>query len=401
MKSARLLPLLIFLFCAGIVWAQQGSDWGKTFAAAETAFNSRAQYSSVSLFQDLIQKITQEKSKRALSDSELTLLYKSYDYMGQAYYNHGEFAPAYQGYSKLLELNPGYKLNEDLVSPKIVKFVEDIRTQLPKKPAATPPVEVKTQPVAPVQPATVPLLLFCDMNCSINLDGRDLGNFKANEVKTFPVNPGQHLVVATAGKQTWKKVVEVKQDQVIANIELKNAAPPVQATAPVETKPPVAEPKTSPAKPVEAQPQPDPTPVKPVEEAPPPAVTEPAPAGGKVTLYIYRMGDVITAAPSVFMDSVELAKVGRGQYFVAEIEPGSHQFRFSGWGYVPPGRGQGTLYEGSRTLSLDPGEYYLRIFFEKNSLNLVADRVAKPDVADCRLVDMTSVKNHDLVINPR
>jgi hypothetical protein len=394
MRRASVSLFLILLCCAAWAHAQQGSDWGKSFAAAESAFNSRAQYSSVTLFQDLIQKITQEKSKRALSEAENTLLCKSYDYLGQSYYNHGEFAPAYQAYSKLLELNPAYKLNEDLVSPKIVKFAEDIRAQLPKK-APPAPAEIKTQLVPAVQPTTVSLLIASDTSCTVNLDGKDLGAFKANDVRTIPVTQGQHLIVATAGKQTWRRVVDVKHEQVIANIEL--SKPP--ANPPVKTTNPVVPPENkTPVKPAEPEPQP----VKPSEPEPQPAVSEPAVVGGgKVTLYVYRTGDVITAAPSVFMDSVELAKVGRGQYFVAEVEPGSHQFRFSGWGYVPPGRGQGTLYEGSRTLSLDPGEYYLRVFFEKNSLNLVSERMAKPDVAGCRLVDMTSVKNRDLVINPR
>jgi tetratricopeptide (TPR) repeat protein len=103
--------------------------WNKAFTDAEAVFNSENQSQSIPLFQDLIGKITAEKMKRTLTEPERQLLLKSLDYLGQAFYLEGQQEEAQNVFLKLIETDPNYRMNEQLVSSKIISFVQQIKTE--------------------------------------------------------------------------------------------------------------------------------------------------------------------------------------------------------------------------------------------------------------------------------
>lgn len=107
----------------------QQQKWSESFQEAEKAFNSDNPSSCIPLFQDLSNQIMDQKSKGPLAQPELLLLLHSLDYLGQAYYNEGQVDDARNSLLKLVELNPNYSMNEDLVSPKIVDFFGQIKAQ--------------------------------------------------------------------------------------------------------------------------------------------------------------------------------------------------------------------------------------------------------------------------------
>lgn len=107
----------------------QQQNWTKTFQEAETAFNSDTPGNSIPIFQNLITEITEQKVKRGLTDPEQLMLLRSLDYLGQAFYGEGQQDQAQIVFLKLIELNPNYQMNEDLVSPKIISFVSKIKNE--------------------------------------------------------------------------------------------------------------------------------------------------------------------------------------------------------------------------------------------------------------------------------
>ncbi len=107
----------------------QQETWTKSFQAAETAFNSDAPGNSIPMFQNLITGITEQKLKRGLTEPEQIMLWRSLDYLGQAFYLEGQQDQSRIVFLKLIELNPNYRMNEDLVSPKIITFVSKIKNE--------------------------------------------------------------------------------------------------------------------------------------------------------------------------------------------------------------------------------------------------------------------------------
>lgn len=138
--------LILILLCCSIVFAQetpppgQGPEeelipeeaqlqtWNRMFAEAEAVFKSENQPQSIPLFQDLIAKITAEKMKRPLTEPERMLLLKSLDYLGQGFYLEGQEEESKNVFVKLIETDPNYGLNEQLVSPKIIDFVNELKS---------------------------------------------------------------------------------------------------------------------------------------------------------------------------------------------------------------------------------------------------------------------------------
>ncbi len=107
----------------------QQERWKADFEKAEAVFNSEQQSASTPLFQDLIRQLTEEKVKRPLTEPERQLLLKSLDYLGQDFYLAEQQDEARGVFLKLIEIEPNYKLNEDLVSPKIIDFFHQIKTE--------------------------------------------------------------------------------------------------------------------------------------------------------------------------------------------------------------------------------------------------------------------------------
>ena len=107
----------------------QQQKWTQNFQEAEKVFNSENQANSIPLFQDLISQITEEKGRRTLPEPERLLLLKSLDYLGQAFFLEGQQEESSKVFVKLLELEPNYRMNEDLVSSKIIAFLENLRAE--------------------------------------------------------------------------------------------------------------------------------------------------------------------------------------------------------------------------------------------------------------------------------
>jgi tetratricopeptide (TPR) repeat protein len=107
----------------------QQQDWTKAFQAAESTFQSDNQPASIPMFQDLITQIVEQKVKRGLTQPEQSLLQRSLDYLGQAFFNEGQVDEARGVFLKLIEANPNYRVNEDVVSPKVVSFISQIRAE--------------------------------------------------------------------------------------------------------------------------------------------------------------------------------------------------------------------------------------------------------------------------------
>lgn len=107
----------------------QQQKWSDAFQAAEKIFNSDDPASCIPLFQDLSNQIMDQKSKGTITQPELLILLHSMDYLGEALYNEGQTDDARNALLKLVELNPNYKMNEDLVSPKIIDFFDQVKSQ--------------------------------------------------------------------------------------------------------------------------------------------------------------------------------------------------------------------------------------------------------------------------------
>jgi hypothetical protein len=123
MKRHSILVLLI-LFLGPQLFSL---DYSSEFKQAEAIFNSANQPQSIPMFEKLILALESEAKTRDLTQEQRLLIAKSYDLLGQAHFNNDEEADAGTSFLKLIEWNPDYKMNEDLVSAKIVALFEETK----------------------------------------------------------------------------------------------------------------------------------------------------------------------------------------------------------------------------------------------------------------------------------
>jgi hypothetical protein len=133
-KLASLVVSLSFFGVLSLAMASQPESaemdkWTKAFQSAETMFYSRTQYSCVPLFQNLISRMMEVRTDRDLTDSEILLLGKSLDYLAQAFFNNAEFDRARHVLLNLIELDPDYQMDEDLVSPRITELFSQVKQE--------------------------------------------------------------------------------------------------------------------------------------------------------------------------------------------------------------------------------------------------------------------------------
>jgi len=198
----KLLVLLFGMCFATILIAgpEELKSWNKMFQAAEGLFNSASQYSSVSSFQDLIKQIVDLQQKQALSAEENDLLERSLDYLGQAFFNNNEPEKAKEAFTRLIRQNPNYKLDEDMVSPKIVDFFSQIKRQ------SLGTLTVSSNPVG----------------ADIKLDGKTIG--KTNLDRAF-ASKGEHTVeISKPGYETITKTVQVSTDGARIQVQLEQTS---------------------------------------------------------------------------------------------------------------------------------------------------------------------------------
>ena len=192
----KLLLALYIILIAQILSAGPGEleSWKKMFQAAESQFNSASQYSCVAPFQDLINKMTSFQENGTFSNEESDLLEKSLDYLGQTFFDNNEPEKAKVAFTRLILQNPNYKLDEDMMSPKIIDFFSQIKKQ-----------SLGTLMVTSDPPDAI-----------IKLDGRTIG--KTNLEHAFAPKGEHTLEISKSGYQTITKTVQISGD--IARVQV-------------------------------------------------------------------------------------------------------------------------------------------------------------------------------------
>jgi tetratricopeptide (TPR) repeat protein len=128
---------ILFLFTVCTIHAES-QGWSDQLNQARSKFESRQQSECIPVLENLINSIEKESQQRTLTKEEQSIIEKSYDLLGQAQFNENQQAKARLAFRKLIELNPDYKMNEDLVSQKIIKLFDAVKRETPRI--------VKTQP---------------------------------------------------------------------------------------------------------------------------------------------------------------------------------------------------------------------------------------------------------------
>ncbi len=208
MKKSLLFLFLISLATTLTAGPEELQGWEKTFQAAEKQFNSASEYSSVSSFQNLINQIGEFQKEHALSREESELLEKSLDYVGQAFFNNNEPEKAKEAFTRLIQQNPSYKIDEDMVSPKIVDFFSQIKKQ------SLGALTVSSNPAG----------------AEVKLDGKSIG--KTNLDRAF-ASKGEHTVeISKQGYKTVTRTVQLTGDgiQIQAELEQVSLVPPAVAS---------------------------------------------------------------------------------------------------------------------------------------------------------------------------
>ncbi len=97
------------------------------FDEAERLFRSFDQPDSVPLFERLIARLEATRQRGALTDELRDLLLRSRSYRAEAHFNLGENESAAEDLRRILLLEPGWEIDPNLVSPKLVEVVEELR----------------------------------------------------------------------------------------------------------------------------------------------------------------------------------------------------------------------------------------------------------------------------------
>lgn len=183
MNRFRLATLFL---CAAIVVHAQSKDWSDRFSEAQQKFESRQQDESIPMLERLIQSIENESKQRTLTKDEQSIIEKSCDLLGQAEFNRNEQAKAKSAFRKLIEWNPDYKMNEDLVSQKITKLFES------EKRGSLAMLTVRSTPTG----------------ATVRLDGRELG---ITNLENVSILNGKHLLqIQLQGYRSQTKGFEVQ-----------------------------------------------------------------------------------------------------------------------------------------------------------------------------------------------
>jgi tetratricopeptide (TPR) repeat protein len=138
------------------------------------------------MLESLINSIEKESKQRTLTKEEQSVIEKSYDLLGQAQFNENQPAKARSAFRKLIEWNPDYRMNEDLVSEKIINLYNA------EKRESLAMLTVRSKP----------------SGATVRLDGRELG---VTNLENVSILNGKHLLqIQLEGYQTQNKAFEVQ-----------------------------------------------------------------------------------------------------------------------------------------------------------------------------------------------
>ncbi len=131
-----------------------------------------------------------------------------------------------------------------------------------------------------------------------------------------------------------------------------------------------------------------------VEIAAPAAASGDPSAGADAIVYIYRPSKLAGKAlePSVFVDSVELARMDNGRYFTLKLTPGKHIVHM-------------TNEKKGFAIDMGPGQtYYFRVGIEmgmwkgQGKLTLEDSEKAVPEIKKLKFIGEDKIKDHTMVI---
>jgi len=97
------------------------------FDEAERLFRSFDQPDSVALFDRLIARLDSARSRQPLPPELRTMLILSRAHRAEAHFNLGENERAAEDLRRILQIEPGWEIDPDMVSPKLVEVVEELR----------------------------------------------------------------------------------------------------------------------------------------------------------------------------------------------------------------------------------------------------------------------------------
>ncbi len=141
-KPQRLLPavlLLLFpLFCPPVPAQITGrdlpsysmADADRLLQASLALFHSSRQEESIPGFSDILDTIRLSTPVEGLSPAERRLLITCYEHRARALFNLGNSVEAGHDLRSLLSLEPGFQLDPDQVSPKIIQLFNSVRNDL-------------------------------------------------------------------------------------------------------------------------------------------------------------------------------------------------------------------------------------------------------------------------------
>ena len=116
------IALLLFVFS----WSF-ATDYSVQFEEAQAKFNSAYQTESIPMFEKLLLNLETKAKQEGLDEKEIGFLTRSYDMLGQAQFNNNDQSSAKTAFLKLLEWNPDYQMDEELVSKKIVDLLNIVK----------------------------------------------------------------------------------------------------------------------------------------------------------------------------------------------------------------------------------------------------------------------------------
>ncbi len=104
-------------------------DLQAIFDDAERLFRSAEQPDSVPLFDRLISRLESDHAREPLAAELLEMLIQSRSHRAETHFNLGNAELAAEDIGRILELEPGWHIDSDLASPKLVELVERLRRE--------------------------------------------------------------------------------------------------------------------------------------------------------------------------------------------------------------------------------------------------------------------------------
>ena len=99
-------------------------------ARATAEFDGPQQSRSISMFDQLIERLETLRRTGVLPPRGREILAQAYEYRGRAYFNIGLSEKATDSFRALIQLNPQYAISKEKVSPKVVDFFNSVKKAL-------------------------------------------------------------------------------------------------------------------------------------------------------------------------------------------------------------------------------------------------------------------------------